>query len=80
MPLAFWQRRHQDPDTLPEDRSHRVPGVDAGAHHRGVFGALEEWGPGTDVIPTLTLVWLYKYSLRGDKSLAEFEAEKRGAD
>ena len=46
----------------------------------GVFGALEEWGPGTDVIPTLTLVWLYKYSLRGDKSLAEFEAEKRGAD
>ena len=46
----------------------------------GVFGALEEWGPGTDVIPTLTLVWLYKYGLRGDKSLAEFEAEKRGAD
>ena len=46
----------------------------------GVFGTLEEWGPGTDAIPTLTLVWLYKYGLRGRRSRAEFEAEKRRAD
>lgn len=46
----------------------------------GVFGALEEWGPGTDMIPTLTLVWLYKYGLQGRRSRAEFETEKRRAN
>jgi hypothetical protein len=43
----------------------------------GVFGLLEELGPGTDIVPTLTLVWLYKYGVRGGRTYAEFVTEQK---
>lgn len=38
----------------------------------GVFAFLEEIGPGTDWVPTLSLVWVLRYVVRGDKTRQEF--------
>lgn len=46
------------------------------AVHRTTFGAIagfiEEIIPFTDIIPTATLIWLYRYVLNGDKTMRDF--------
>lgn len=46
------------------------------AVHRTTFGAIagffEEIIPFTDIIPTATLIWMYRYLLNGEKTLREY--------
>lgn len=45
----------------------------------GTFTFLEELLPGTDILPGLTLTWIYKYGVRNRKSFARY-AQKRGVE
>lgn len=38
----------------------------------GAFTFVEEVLPGTDVVPSLTLTWVYKYVVRGEASFESF--------
>ena len=42
----------------------------------GVTGAVEEFLPTTDFVPTATLMWIYTYILRKDNTLKSFVKEK----
>jgi len=42
----------------------------------GITGTIEELLPGTDVIPTATVMWTYTYIMRKDRTLKNFIKEK----
>lgn len=42
----------------------------------GITGTIEELLPGTDVIPTATIMWTYTYVMRKDRALKNFVKEK----
>ena len=43
----------------------------------GFTGTIEELLPGTDVIPTATIMWIYTYVMRKDRTLKNFVKEKK---
>ena len=42
----------------------------------GTTGLIEELLPETDIIPTATIMWIYTYIMRKDKTLNDFVKEK----
>ena len=42
----------------------------------GTVGLIEELLPGTDIIPTATLMWIYTFIIRKDRALDLFIREK----
>ncbi len=42
----------------------------------GILGTIEELLPSIDVIPTATIMWVYTYIFRKDKTLRNFVEEK----
>lgn len=42
----------------------------------GIVGTIEEWFPGTDVMPTATIMWIYTYIFTRNKTLRKFVEER----